>query len=296
MVLKMKLGKVIGWVYKDMELVERAGEEFFADFDEDVEFDPLVEGLFNEWLIFEFVLPSSRTPIVEYYLLDPDGLSEEELAELRQIVETARFEFLEILETKKGEWIRVLGVFTGKEYKIDERLGSMEHDKGCLWGRVAKVNGRWVFVGSDPLFLPVVYSERMRRILRRSANKESKKKMSAKDVLGFLVERTDNGEALNKIKQVGSSKKKVEAERKAVKKRFEVLKSRGGVRASFDEVVELIFNEDYGENHADFATDLVKLGVKEKVLIKEMGLFMRMWNCFSHKSLGGKSPVEMRGG
>jgi len=53
------------------------------------------------------------------------------------------------------------------------------------------------------------------------------------------------------------------------------------------------FVENYHHNEADFYTDLIKMGMPERVIFKHYQLFGDIWNYFPHKRLKGKSPVEL---
>lgn len=125
--LKIKLRKIVKYANRREEILRRAATEFF----EGTELYPGMENfdkisaLFSEWLIFEFKLDSKINIISDYYFKNPDNLSKDLLEELKQIIDTQRFEMLELITLKRGEWLEAYGLYSGKTYKIYDRLGSL---------------------------------------------------------------------------------------------------------------------------------------------------------------------------
>lgn len=117
--LKFKLGKVIKYAYQDERRIEEALKLFFEGkvIYPEMENYENIEGLFNEWLIFEFKTKSQ--PIaVDYYFRNPDNLSEELMNELKQILETQFFGILEIIDIKRGEWLKAHALSPAKLTKF----------------------------------------------------------------------------------------------------------------------------------------------------------------------------------
>ena len=85
----------------------------------------------------------------------------------------------------------------------------------------------------------------------------------------------------------------LEKSRQKIQKRYSLLASRHGFTPTFDDVVHFVFTENYHHNEADFYTDLIKMGMPERVIFKHYQLFGDIWNYFPHKRLKGKSPVEL---
>lgn len=288
--LKIKLGKIIDYVYEDENLIRKAMAEFFgkAEIYPEMENFEQVQGLFNEWLIFEFKVDSA-TIAAEYYLKNPDSLSNKYLDELKQILETQFFDILEVAEIKRGEWIKVYPLSKGKTYKVyDIMASSTIPPKGSFWGRLAKVDNRWYLVGSNPLFLPLTYTPRMKKMLFQESKRKS---MFAKDVLGFLLPAEDKNVSWQT--PLSLTLKQLKNKRKKIEKEFAKLAEKYNLKVSFKELVNFVYQENYKTNHADFYKDIAKLGIPEELIVKKTQLFVNLWNYFPHKSLRGKSPAEM---
>jgi hypothetical protein len=127
--LQVKLSKVIRYATQHESMMRKAVEEFFGKtpIDPHMENIESISGLFNEWLIFDFKMPSGTTFIVDYYFKNPDSLPKEQLEELQQVIETQQFEMLELYSVKRGEWLKVYGLHSGKNYTVYEHSGSL----GC---------------------------------------------------------------------------------------------------------------------------------------------------------------------
>ena len=189
--INFRLRRVQQWVDEERsEVVERALTEFrkLAPRQEDVEthFLETLEGIWREWLIYEYRdKPISPPLIVEYAMLHRHELTEVELHELTAICPTNFYEQLEITGSRVvGEWIEMYGMTTGKKYKVyDVALSKNAPKFGTTWGRLAKINRRWNLVGSDTVVVPFTTTKRMKTIMRRELKKE---KLSCVVVLGML--------------------------------------------------------------------------------------------------------------
>lgn len=285
--LKVKFSKITNYAAKDERIYRKAWEDFFQDADVYPQmegFDDLV-ALFNEWFIFDFKLDSGTTPVIEYFLKNPDNLSQEAMAEFSQIVKTQHFEMLELVDLKRGEWMKAYGMFGGKTYKIYEVSGSLTcPDYGTFWGRLAKIDNRWQLVGSNPLFLPTISTPRLKKVFLKD-----KKKPSPQDVLRFFL--SDKKEPEHEW--VNLTTKQIKNKRKKLEKQFNKLAQINNLKTAFKEIVDFVYEENYKTNFADFFNDLTKLKIPQELVIKRAELFNDVWNFFPHKTLKGKCPAEV---
>lgn len=291
--LKIKLGKIVNYAYqKSEDVIRKAMAEFFGKTEiyPEMENFESIQGLFNEWLIFEFKLKSGTNIISDYYFKNPDNLSQEFLDELKQIIETHFFDLLEIQKIKPGEWFKGYAFFTGKIYKVYEKTGTLNYpSKGSIWGRLAKVNKRWYLVGSNPLFLPLTHTPRTKKMFLR---KNKGKRTSCREVLRFLLPSSNEGIKKEDPRELTS--KQLKNKKKKIKKKYEKLAEKYNLKVSFQQVVDFVYQENYKTNHLDFYKDLAKLAFcNEDIIFKNIQLFGDIWNYFSHKKLKGKSPAEM---
>lgn len=287
--LQVKLSRVIKYATQHESMMQKAVEEFFSKtpIDSHRENIEAISGLFNEWLIFDFKIPSGKTFIVDYYFKNPDSLPKEQLEELQQIIETQQFEMLEIQSIKRGEWLKVYGLYSGKNYTVYEYSGSLAApEKGIFWGRIAKVHDQHILVGSNPMYFPITATLRLKKFYLD--NKPNH--FSPKDVLPLVLPQRAKP-SLNEKKQM--SKKELEKKRASLKEQFEKLQKYESLSVPFESIVSFIYNEHYKTNFADFFVDIVKLGVPEKIVFSKTDLFNDIWNFFPHKLLNGKSPYEM---
>lgn len=287
--LQVRLSKIIGYANQHESIMRKAVEEFFGKTATDPHMENIesVSGLFNEWLIFDFKMPSRTTFIVDYYFKNPDSLPKELLEELQQIIETQHFEMLELQSVKRGEWLKVYGLHSGKNYTVYEHSGSLKAlEKGTFWGRIAKVHDKYILVGSNPIYFPTTATPRLKKFYLE--NKPDH--FSPKDVLSLVLPQESKPSAFEK-KQM--TPYELEKKKESLKEHFEKIQKDNSLSVSFKDIVSFVYNEHYKTNFADFFTDLVKLGVPEKTVFSKADFFNDIWNFFPHKSLNGKSPNEM---
>lgn len=290
--LKIKLGKIVNYAYQKGEaVIRKAMAEFFGKTKiyPEMENFQSIQGFFHEWLVFDFKLKSGINIISDYYLKNPDNLSQDILNELKQIIKTQFFDILEIVDVRPGAWLKLYGLSSGKIYKVYDKVGSSNNiSKGSLWTRLGKVNNRWYLVGSNPLCLPIISTPRMRKIyLKQNKGKYP----SIKKVLSFLLPKENKG-----IKRIDPSQltpKDIKNKRKKLEKKFNKLVKANSLKVSFKQITDFVYEENYKNNHADFPKDLAKLGIPQGIIVKKIQFFGEVWNFFPHKKLKGKSPVEM---
>ncbi len=287
--LKIRLSKIIAYAYRNPNLMKRAVSEFFDDkyIDQNSPDFAQITLLFNEWLIFDFRIDASRNWLTEYYLKNPDLLAENQLAELEQVIKTQTFQMFEV-ESRRGQYVTVYGLYSGDTYKVfDKALSSNFPGKGSFWNRAAMVDGRWIFVGSDPVFFPITNTPRARKIFLKENGADE---FTAKIALNLLMTKRKEK---TPFEDLPKNPQELEKSRKKIQKRYSLLASRYGFTPTFDEVVDFVFVENYNHNEADFYTDLIKMGIPEKPFFKHYQLFGDIWNYFPHKRLKEKSPVEL---
>ncbi|MBU1110507.1 hypothetical protein KKB83_02730 [Patescibacteria group bacterium] len=288
--MKFKLGQVVNYAYSQKkELIPKALKKFFGD---DIPGQEKlmceeINGLFNEWLIFDFKLTNKMSIAVEYFLKNPDSLDQSLLDELEEILKTQFYDFLEIIEVKKREWLKLYSFTKGKVIKIWDKAGSAGVlDKATITGRVAKIRGRWYLVGSNGIQLPLSSTPRHKKFMRQA---EGSFKFTPKDTLGLLLKKDD-------LKQPVQSKiytkKEIKNKRKKLEKKFNQLAKKYVFQVDFKRIIEFIDYENYKSNHADMYKDFVNLGIPENAVFNSLQLFQDIWNFFPHKSLRGGCPVE----
>jgi len=287
--LKAQLGKIIKYAILDKRIMKQAFLGFFGNppIDLPPESKEIIFSLFNEWLTYDFKLPSGASVIAEYYLKNPDNLSEELLDELKQIISTQIYDYFEIEKVNPGKWVEVWGLFSGKEYRVTEITFSIQigKQKGSFYNRVAKVNGEYFFVGSNPFILPMTHTDRSRKYF---SSLEYKEKLSPKAPFEVLLNQ-NNQKNDPRLSITGN---KIKIKRKSLEKKFQKLKVKYKLKIDFKALVDFVYNESYRNHFADFNKDILKVGMPEEMMFDNLEFFQDLWNYFPHKKLKGKSPAE----
>lgn len=286
--LKVKISKIINYAGRNEEIIQLALKEFFDDRQVDLPetFKEQINSLFNEWLIYDFKPPSGMTILKDYYLKNPDNLSVELLTELKQIIETQIYDLFEIDKVKPGQWLEVWGLFTGKKYRVYEITLStnLNNQRGGFYNRVAKIDGKYYFIGSNPLLFPITHTDRSRKFYRSATNKSL---LSPKNVIEILIKQEEN-----KNSSLHVSKHDIEIKRQKLEKKFNKLIVKYHLKTSFKQLVEFVYNETYTSHFADFYKDITCVGIPEQMIVNNLQFFQDLWNYFPHKKLNNKCPAE----
>jgi hypothetical protein len=282
--MKIKLGKAIAFLPQTNIDIEKASQEFFGEIDlsELDASDEIIQGLFGEWLLFDYEPKNGKTLISQYYSKNQDNLSKIEISELEQIIKTQSLHLLQTYSKSKPPYSFLQSIFTGKKFKVyDKSLSlSIDDNEGCFLGRIAKINKVNYLVGASSLFLPIRHTE-------RSIQMFVKEKMPTPTLKDALLNFTKPKEMKpKKVMNIGLKQKRLEKKYQKEAKKFKS-------KVSFQEIVDFVYNEDYGDNIADYITDLMKLGVPDEMCLKHIEMLYEIWNYFPHKKTGGKSPVEL---
>lgn len=286
--LKFQLRRAIDYAYARDYVTRQTVNEFFGGpppYDpQDEKFED-ASSLFNEWLIFEYQPKKNTNIITEYYLRDPDELSPGELKELKDIVESQFYEWVEIVSKKAGRWFKAYGLFTGKTYTIHDINASINlPDKGSFYVRLAKVNNQWHSVGSNPLVMPLSHTNRLKNSMRLKPGEKSR--LSCRDTLDLILPQPDQ-------QQTFFTRKEIKAKQKKIEKKYNKICKKQGIQVAFPEVLDFIYNENYQTNFSDWLKDITKLGFEFGFIANNLGLFQDAWNFFPHKKLDGKPPAQM---
>jgi len=284
--LIIRFGKIIEYANSNQTWLKKAVEEFFGNSINVDKYDhKILSGLFNEWFIFDFQPTiSEATPVSQYYFKNPYNLPEIQLKELEQIIKTEKYSMYQIKEVKKGKWLDLADIFSGKSYKVYDIKGSSNtNDKGTLAGRLAKVDGKWIVVGSDPLYFPITYTERSLNFFSKSKDSQ---KLNPKYIFDQFIKNQKEGKPDEDIK-VKVFRGELERQYKSMIKKYKL-------KANFEKLLDFVYRENYENHFAQFFKDLfMKLKIPEKVIFENLNFFQNIWNYFPHEVLNGLCPNEM---
>ena len=243
--------------------------------------EEMLQGLSGEWLLFDYKSENGKTLVEQYFFKNPTDLNKVELDELKQIIETQSLHLLQTYSASRPPYVFLQSVYTNKKFKVYDRSLSMSIDDldGSFFGRVAKVGKTYYLVGSDPITVPIRYTQRSIAIFEKEKTPEP----SLKDIVqSFRIKKEQKKKAVN-----------ITSERKKLESRYKTLASKFKIKVTFGEIVKFIYKEQYQQNFADYLTDLMKMGIPEKTCLDNVDFFQNMWNYFPHKQLGGKCPHEL---
>lgn len=262
--------------------VDSAYKEFFGSLPFS-ELKPEWEELFLEWLIFDYKASTGTLFLIEYVLRNPDNLNKDTINQFEQIAKTQFYSQFEILEIKRGQWLKLEDLFTGKIYTVYEKKGSETlSEKGVIPGRLAKVDGKWYLVGANSIYFPITYTQRAKKHMREF----KPKKFSPQDTFELLKSHEQQPRQPISV----PTKKELEEKRKSLKTEYAKIAKKFNAGLSFDGLIKEIYNEDK-TNVLDFWKKLEKKGLKFEMFIENAEIFQDIWNYFPHKCLNDLSPI-----
>lgn len=241
--------------------------------------------LLSEWLIFDFNRLNKSTFLAEYFLKNPDQLDEAILNQIKQVIKTQWYGGFQIGNRKKGEWFEAEHLFSGKKVIIYDKQGSASlPDRGMIIGRVAKVDGRWYLVGSNPLYLPTVFTPRMKKIMHKNKDDAYLSPQKAWELLKKHYEPTPTPPKIT-FREILQKRKEIETNYKQIAEEIPGC-------MSFAKLIKLIYEED-GRPPLDYWQKIIKFGLPAKIFIENTNLFNDIWNYFPHKILNNECPVAL---
>lgn len=275
--------EVVKFALKEDQTVDRALSEFLGGQrpPEDVEEETF--SLFTEWLIFNFCTQRTLSFLNEYVLDNPDNLQSSAISELKEIAETQWYGGFEILKVKRGEFLEVEHLFSGRKIRVFDKLGSKNApSEGTILCRVAKVGKKYYMVGSDPLFLPVSHTLRMKKMMRERKQDFCS---SPKESLRMLLSKKEPPKFC--------SQREILKKRSELKKEYSTLLEKHPFLSPFDDLTGRVYLEKRTKNFLDILETLFKSEEAKEIIINNNRLLQEVWNFYPHKILGGKCPTEL---
>ena len=296
---------IIGHVAQSDKIMRKSARQFFDTLGFDEVTPQKIEEvatLFNEWLLFEFEVSPGKSVLQWYFdTTFGDGKGDKELKEeLGAILKTNTFQPFMVQKFKAGEYVVAKGFTSGQVHKIYDITFSKEvastpnaiHQ--TFFGRIGIINGRWEFVGGNIRCMPISMSPRMQKNLYgKKFSFTNFVKLCEGNLQKDIVDEHDDTGFTPQVVDVEKTKQTLDKDFIQVKKKL-------GFKGHYKDIVDLIFNEKYRTNFADFITDSFKclgLGVDGANLTtfkKLTTILFTMWNVYPHKNLKGLSPNQMR--
>lgn len=275
---------IINYAHTKPEEINNAFREFFGS-TPSKGVPEEIQGLFGEWLIFEFRNTQGVTFLAEYTLKNPDKLPQPVINQFEQIIKTHFYSEFQMVSVHPPEYIEIEDIVTGKIYKVYDKKGSQNsQNKGLIRTRIAEVNNRWYLIGANPIFIPMVYTTRMKKILI----KEKFTHPALIDTKEMLMNHYANPPQPPKIPTKEEMTNKLHE--------LEYLFDKAGIKynttMTYEKLSQAIYEEDRA-NVLDFWKSLTRKGLSEEFLLNEFQLLQDMWNYLPHKCLNGQSPIEL---
>jgi len=185
MKLNFRLGKIVDYAHKKVDVSVATSKFFSKKSANKLLENSMVSALFNEWLIFDYRNKLGTSIIAEYYLKNPDSLTKDQLKQLEQVVKTERYEVMEVISITRDKGLSIRIVRTGEILFVDDLAGSRSATVPSLFfNRLAKTDGKWIFVGCDNVSFPTRLSETARKHFAKILNKEKNTPKLVLDVFG----------------------------------------------------------------------------------------------------------------
>ena len=159
---KGDVGKLVDWLSKHESFqkeVKRLGEEIYG---EDHIFDEADLQAITETTIYEGLI-EGKTPFE--FFLEESQLFREEFNKYSSWNQNNVFSIFEVKAVDLGNSLRVLDLYTNKEYLVYERLGTYSAEAGMiLAARILPLEEDWIFSGGILLPLPKEMGYSLKRV------------------------------------------------------------------------------------------------------------------------------------
>lgn len=111
--------------------------------------NPKIEGLFNEWLLYDFKFSDGKGMLEKYYYENPENIPEYRRSIYKDLMENY-FGLYEVLEIRPFSGLKLRRVEDSREFDVSEMSLTTQVNIGdVFFSRVAKVDDRYELVGSD---------------------------------------------------------------------------------------------------------------------------------------------------
>ena len=156
--------RIFNYFYKSNKYrneIRRALVVFFGD--RNIKIDETAEGLFNEWLLYDFKMLNNRSFLEEYVMTNPENLIDKNLKIYKGFLDN-KFGIFEVIKIQKGESLKVIDLQSGVEYIINEKTATQHLKRGNVFiGRIGRVEGCYELVGANPIFLNSTINQQFRQ-------------------------------------------------------------------------------------------------------------------------------------
>jgi uncharacterized protein YecA (UPF0149 family) len=249
----------------------------------DLELTQIQEGIFNEWLLYDFKLSNGNNLIMEYREINERQIEPSLLRIYDNIIDTQHFGLFEVVSVFLDEGLTMRDLKSGKTYEIKEKSATHDLQVGNLFfNRIAMINDHWELIGADNVVIPAKQlTENFREIFLNDP-----RKISTMDAYAFA--NSNQGERDLKTKEIDP---------KLARFRLTELLAENGLDKLVS--VEQIINWCYKATEPSAGTEITSLifGLgTDKINRASVNKLIRtindVYNSSPQKNLGDKSPQE----
>lgn len=149
----------------------RAMREFFDRPDLDrggsIEYDEKGEGLFNEWLMYDFPFIDGKPMLADFVKNNPLNLSAAELVLYSDLLKSNKYGMYEVISIDRDVGMQIKNVQTKRTVYVRERALTYQANPGYVFfSRVGKVGDHYELVGADTFTIGKLEKSAMRELDR----------------------------------------------------------------------------------------------------------------------------------
>ena len=117
--------------------------------------EPMDEGLFNEWLLYDFIFPNGRTMLEDFVARNPLKLNLQGMVLYKDILSSHAYGLFEVLAIAPGDGLVLGNAQTGEELEVRERKLTYQIVPGnAFFGRTGKVEDHFELIGAASFIIP----------------------------------------------------------------------------------------------------------------------------------------------
>lgn len=281
--MKLPFHLVIDFAHTQQGDVQKAlgqffGQTSFPDKDQEEEAYPL----FSEWLIFDYKQANGLTFLADYILRNPDDLDKKLLSSFQQVLASQWYGEFEITEVVRSKYVLLEHLYSSTKVQVYDKTSTVSiPEEGTLHARLGKNDGKWYFVGANPIYMPLTHTKRMKQLLQKEIDRP---KFSPIDTWRLLSQKVPPPPKENA--------QDIKKKREDLRRQYMDTMKRFGATLPFQTLTKIIY-EETSSQPLDLFMALTKKGMPEELIFTESQLLQDIWNYFPHKILHGKSPAEL---
>ena len=263
-----------------------------------------LNGFMREWFVFDYQLPTARSPLEEYIELNPDSLDEGALSDLRQAQSSNMTVAFWINNVDRKEHIITLEALDSDlMIEVYDVSGSktIPGNSGMIVTRVIQQQDQWFLAGNPLIFMPVAPTDSMRAMMKDSGSPPRTDAFLSyfRQFYASSKPRDDSG-ITTQLSHAPLDEQEAKELLKQQQTAYNKLRKKHGIDVMWSQIKRAIKYEDGQSSPLDTFKMLYGLDEDiesgfpdEEVFMQVFGIFTDCWNLLPHLSLGNKSPNQI---